>query len=898
MIVLSWNCQGIGTPWTVHSLREMVRSLNPELVFLMETKCNSYRIETIKRTLDMNGLAVDSIGRSGGLALLWKKSVNVVIQSYSNRHIDALIQSNTDAPTWRFCGFYGEPKISQRKKTWDLLTRLKAQSIRPWLCMVEFNEILDNSEKESASNRKRSNQIRRLRDEDNRVFDDKEGIQTLIEQYFGEIFDSCHPCPEDVERGTRFVSIKVDDGMNQSLLQPYTEEEIRKAVFQMAPFKSPGPDGMPPIFYQFYWNNIKSDVISFVLKFLNNHTLDTSMNKTQIVLIPKCKNPEKLSQFRPISLCNVIYKIASKTIANRLKPLLDHIISQNQSAFVLGCLISDNILIAFEINHFLRTRNGGNKCHAAIKLDISKAEFGSLSPSRGLRQGDPLSPYLFLLCTEAFSSLIQNAEQAGEIKGISICRRAPSISHLLFADDTQIYCQATHSSIIFVKNILETYAKASGQMINYNKSSMVLSKNSTDTLKDTLPTLLGLQREDQQERYPGLPSVVGRSKKGVFSYIGDRVWQRIKGWCERNLSQAGKATMIQSVLQAIPMFAMSVFKLPDSLIAEIQGMSSNFFWHNKEKRKIHWINWSRLCYRKCDGGLGFCSLKAFNLAMLAKQLWLLLMKPQCLLSQVLKARYYPSSSPLEAKVGYRPSLTWRSIINSKEIIAAGSRWSVGSGSSIKIWKDPWLPRPVTFKPITPPPEGHDQNVVAAMIDPETKEWDRQIIENIFNPEDQELILKIPLGRESLPDTRCWHYTQNGLFTVRSAYFLAVKSLNPQSSSTRSNDPLNARWKTIWNVKLPPKVRLFVWKLASNALPTGTNLEKRLRTIHFACPFCGDTNDDTLHIFLHCHYARQTWALADLPWTTISAWRGDTLEWITNVSSLLTIHDFEKFLVNC
>ncbi|KAL0449472.1 UNVERIFIED_CONTAM: putative mitochondrial protein [Sesamum latifolium] len=494
----------------------------------------------------------------------------------------------------------------------------------------------------------------------------------------------------------------------------------------MAPFKSPGPNGMSPIFYQFYWNFIKSDIISFVLNFLNNRVLDPTINKTQIVLIPKCKNPDRLSQFRPISLCNVIYKVASKTIANRLKPLLDNIISQNQSAFVPGRLISDNILIAFEINHFLRTRYGGNKHHAAIKLDISKAydkvkwcflekmlarlgfdhrfinlimncvtsvsysfllngnEFGSLSPSRGLRQGDPLSPYLFLLCTQAFSSLIQNAEQEGHIKGVSICRRAPSISHLLFADDTQIYCEATHLSITSIKNILEIYAKASGQMINYSKSSMILSKNSPDNLKDDLPAILRLQRTDQQERYLGLPSVVGRSKKGVFSYIRDRVWQRIKGWSENNLSQAGKAIMIQSVLQAIPTFAMSVFKLPDSLIVEIQGMSSIFFWHNKEQHKIHWIKWSRLCSRKNDGGLGFRSLKAFNKAMLAKQLWRLITKLQCLLSQVLKAKYYPSTSSLEAKVGYRPSLTWRSIINSKDIITAGSRWAIGSGTSIKI----------------------------------------------------------------------------------------------------------------------------------------------------------------------------------------------------------------------
>ncbi|KAL0408244.1 UNVERIFIED_CONTAM: putative ribonuclease H protein [Sesamum radiatum] len=251
---------------------------------------------------------------------------------------------------------------------------------------------------------------------------------------------------------------------------------------------------------------------------------------------------------------------------------------------------------------------------------------------------------------EAFSSLIHNAEQSGEIKGVFVCRRASSISHLLFADDTQIYCQATHSSIISVKNILESYARATGQMINYNKSSMVMSKNSSNTLKETLSTLLGLQRKDQQEHL-GLPSVVGRSKKGVFSYIRDRVWQRIRGWSEKNLSQTGKATMIQSVLQATPTFAMSVFNLPDSLITEIQGMSSNFFWHNKEKRKIHLINWTRLCHKKCDRGLGFRSLKAFNLAMLAKQPWRLLTKPQCLLSKVLKARYYHSSSLVGSKSG-------------------------------------------------------------------------------------------------------------------------------------------------------------------------------------------------------------------------------------------------------
>ncbi|KAL0292085.1 UNVERIFIED_CONTAM: hypothetical protein Scaly_2605800 [Sesamum calycinum] len=119
----------------------------------------------------------------------------------------------------------------------------------------------------------------------------------------------------------------------------------------MAPLKSPGPDGMPPIFYQKFWHVVKSDVISCVLNFLNSRILPMGFNETHIVLIPKCKQPQSLSQYRPISLCNVAYKIASKSIANRLKPWLDRIISPAQSAFVPGRLITDNVLLAFETNH-------------------------------------------------------------------------------------------------------------------------------------------------------------------------------------------------------------------------------------------------------------------------------------------------------------------------------------------------------------------------------------------------------------------------------------------------------------------------------------------------------------------------------------------------------------------
>lgn len=160
--------------------------------------------------------------------------------------------------------------------------------------------------------------------------------------------------------------------MNSILRAPYSADEVLVALKQMHPLKAPGPDGMCPLFFQTYWHIVGPAVTVLVLSVLRGGDIPKSINKTFIVLIPKKKEPDKMSDFRPISLCNVVYKLISKVLANRLKSFLSEITSINQSAFTPGRLITDNILVAFEMFHYMKNSNSESGS-MALKLDMAKA---------------------------------------------------------------------------------------------------------------------------------------------------------------------------------------------------------------------------------------------------------------------------------------------------------------------------------------------------------------------------------------------------------------------------------------------------------------------------------------------------------------------------------------------
>ena len=179
--------------------------------------------------------------------------------------------------------------------------------------------------------------------------------------------------PSRIEEVTHLIPAKVTVDMDESLIKEFTAEEIQTTLLQMHPTKASGPDGMSTIFYQKYWKIVRADVTKMVLNVLNSNMSITDINKTNIALVPKVKHPTRMKDFRPISLSNVVYKLISKTLANRLKSVLPQIISKNQSVFLSERLITDNVLVAFKLMHYLDHKKEGKESFMAVKLDMSKA---------------------------------------------------------------------------------------------------------------------------------------------------------------------------------------------------------------------------------------------------------------------------------------------------------------------------------------------------------------------------------------------------------------------------------------------------------------------------------------------------------------------------------------------
>ncbi|XP_019190293.1 PREDICTED: uncharacterized protein LOC109184710 [Ipomoea nil] len=693
----------------------------------------------------------------------------------------------------------------------------------------------------SATARRKHNMLSRVKDQ-NGMWAEGTAMNSEIIRYFEHIFCSGPRTANLFDR----VRERVTNEMKISLSQPFTMADVKSALFDMKPEMAPGPDGMSPAFFLHFWPVLGHDLTMFILHCVEHKQFPPELNDSNIVLIPKKPVPEKVSDLLPIAMCNVVYKVLAKMLANKLKGCLAQIVSQSQSAFVPECLPTDNIIVAGEIGHYLRRKTGGGgggeaQGWAALKLDMAKAYdrmewpflegmmralglergwvemimlcvtsvnysimvngdvAGRGRPTRGIRQGDPLLPYLFIICAEGLSILLQQAEARGDIHSVRVVRGAPTITHLFFADDSLLFFRANEREVLTVKECLEIYSMASGQLINFEKSSAIYSHNTTVPLREVVSRLIGVPEAVDLGHYLGLPSVLGRNKTIIFKYIEENIRARIGMWQNKIHSRVGQEVLIKSIAQSLPIFTMSVFLLPVCVCDSLEKMFNRYWWGggSSGSRVIHWLSWGRMCTPKSKGGLGFKKLHEFNITLLAKQGWRLLIHPDSLVSRLLKAKYYPTTGFMDAQIGQNPSFIRRSILAGGRALQLGVARRIDDGRDTRIWGWDWLAGPSNIQIHTPCVEQLREAKVHSLLN-EARGWDVDLLRDIFLAEYVPRILATPVSNH-FRDSWRWKGDIRGCYTVQHGYRLLVGEV------ARHDDTHGfLAWKALWALPIPPK----------------------------------------------------------------------------------------------
>ncbi|XP_057811823.1 uncharacterized mitochondrial protein AtMg00310-like [Salvia miltiorrhiza] len=242
-----------------------------------------------------------------------------------------------------------------------------------------------------------------------------------------------------------------------------------------------------------------------------------------------------------------------------------------------------------------------------------------------------------------------------------------------------------------VREIVEKYEKASGQSVNFDKSSITFSPNTRRNEEMAVCNILQVRMGDGLQKYLGLPAFSLRQKRLQFSYLTEKIQKKLLSWKQREFSSGGKEVLIKSVIQAVPTCAMQCFRIPDSICEDIHKMCASFWWgDSEEKKKLHWRRWELMCKPKEWGGMGFRNLKAFNRALLAKQQWRLIRNPTSLVARVFKAKYYRDTDIMTAEVKSGASFIWRSLMYSRPLLERGLYWKIGTGLEVDAPNDYWV----------------------------------------------------------------------------------------------------------------------------------------------------------------------------------------------------------------
>ncbi|GAU31405.1 hypothetical protein TSUD_370540 [Trifolium subterraneum] len=594
-----------------------------------------------------------------------------------------------------------------------------------------------------------------------------------------------------------------------------------------------------PSLDELYWDIVKTDLFNAVLEFFSSSWIFPGFNSNIIALLPKTPEASSIDQNRPIAMANFKFKVISKILADRLASIMPSLVSEEQKGFIHDRNIKDCLCIASEAANLLHNKSfGGN---LAPKIDITKAfdtldwsfllkvlksfgfneifcnwihvilqsaflsvsingkSYGYFNCTRGVRQGDPLSPLIFCLAEDVLSRHITKLVSDGKLNLIKGTRHVHVPSHSFYADDLMIFCKGNLAGLRELKTLFSRYAADSGQLVNTAKST-IFSGSITPRRLALIVQLLNFSIGVLPFNYLGVPIFKGKPRVCHLQPIADKIKLKLSSWKASLLSIAGRVQLVRSVVHSMLM-------------------------------------------PLAQGGVNLRSFSKLNKATNLKLCWTMLSSHQSW-ATLLKARVFRSKNVIHHHIF---SSLWSSIKEEFGVIKDNSAWILGDGEDINFWNDNWCGTPLAEFFNIPL---HVRPLLTSTVSDYLVDGQWSIPEQLSHafPQLCNTLNQVTIPLEHAPDQLLWKHTDSGDLSLKDAYGFKMQNFD------------ELHWATIiWNTDIPPSKSFLVWRLMHNKVPTDENLMVRGCNMPSMCSICKCHVESTFHIFFECSFATRTWS---------------------------------------